>query len=186
MATKYFIADIDDLPDAVKQNGLLSHHDSKVKYSILGCDEPVYDEHIKDVTKKTDITEEEALVGGRCWADTRAKRSEWVAETDVDKSGSVKTKIDITDEMRETTLKVMKIIAKLNVQYAIDEGEGAPYDASLLTDIENSASVEQINIIYENYLGADIGAPQATTENKYESDGFTRKYDAARNQPSFL
>ena len=88
--------------------------------------------------------------------------------------------------MRAKTLTVMKQHAKMLVQKAIDDGEGDPYNSSLLTDIENSASVAQINIIYEDYLGIQLSRAQAQDLNLYESDGITRKFAATRNKPSFL
>ena len=80
----------------------------------------------------------------------------------------------------------MKQAAKMLVQYAIDQGEGDPYNASLLTDIENTSTITQINIIYENFLGSTMSHKDATDLNKYESDGITRKYDASRVKPSCI
>ena len=191
MAKKYFLADLKDLP-AVFSSGNdspLTHHTSHGKFAICGCEEADYDTHIAPLKSSKpieDIVDEEtAIEASRCWGDTRVKRSEWVGDSDIDKY-STKTKIDITDDMRAKTLIVMKQVAKMIVQLGIDEGEGDPYNASLLTDIENSATVTQINILYENYLGADLGHKDATELNKYESDGFTRKYDASRNKPTFI
>ena len=80
----------------------------------------------------------------------------------------------------------MKQHAKMLVQKAIDDGDGDPYNSSLLTDIENSASIAQINIIYENYFGTELPRKDALDLNLYESDGKTRKFDASRDKPSFL
>tara|TARA_B100000131_G_scaffold277946_1_gene282111 strand:+ start:759 stop:1340 length:582 start_codon:yes stop_codon:yes gene_type:complete len=192
MAKKYFLADLDDLPNEFK-NGKLSHYSSHSgKFAVCGCEEADYDTHIAPLksgeNKKPieDIVDEEtALEASRCWGDTREKRSLWSGDTDVDKYPT-KSKVSITDDQRAKTLTVMKQAAKMIVQLAIDEGEGDPYNASLLTDIENTATVTQINIIYENYLGQQLCRKDATDLNKYESDGYTRKYDASRVKPSCI
>ena len=111
------------------------------------------------------------------------KRSQWNTYSTGD---SVKEKVEITDDMKAKTLTVMKQHAKLLTQFAIDEGEGDPYNATLLTDIENTASITQINIIYENFLGAGLPKKDATDLNLYENDGHSRKYTTTRNKPSFL
>ena len=192
MAKKYFLADLDDLPNIFNEGKLTYYSSHSGKFAICGCEEVDYNTHIVPLksgeNKKPieDIVDEEtAIEASRCWGDTRAKRSEWVADSDVDKYTS-KTKIDITDDMRSKTLIVMKQAAKMIVQLGIDASAGDPYNESLLTDIDNSATVTQINIIYENYLGVDIPHQDATDLNKYESDGHTRKYDASRNKPSFI
>jgi len=189
MAKKYFLADLDDLPN-VFNDGKLSHYSSHSgKFAICGCEEEDYNTHIAPLKSSKpieDIVDEEtAIEASRCWGDTRAKRSQWTGDSDVDKYSS-KTKIDISDDMRSKTLIVMKQAAKMIVQFGIDAGEGDPYNASLLTDIDNSDTVTQINIIYENYLGQDLPHQDATDLNKYESDGHTRKYDASRIKPSFI
>jgi len=190
MAIKYFIAEAHTLPEAVKAE--LKHIDSKVKYSICGVEDTFYDatfdSAFKTANKIDDIADETtALEGGRCFADVRDKRS---VPNDVTKpyedSTPGKTKVDITTAQRAAAVTIMKAFAKKIVQYGIDEGAGSPYDASLLTDIENSTTVESLNIIYENYLGCDLPRTQALSLNKYESDGHTRIYDAGRNSPSFL
>ena len=190
MAIKYFIAEAHTLPQNVKD--ALKHIDTKVKYSICGVEDTFYDATFTTAFKTTnkidDIADETTAVeGGRCWSDTRDKRSVW---NDVTKpyedSTPGKTKVDITPAQRAATVTMMKAIAKKIVEYGIDEGATAPYDASLLTDIENSTTVDALNIIYENYLGCDMPHGQALSLNKYESDGHTRKYDSGRNSPSFL
>ena len=190
MAIKYFIAEAHTLPQAVKDE--LKHVDTKVKYSICGVEDTFYDatfdSAFKTANKIDDIADETtALEGGRCFADVRDKRSVW---NDVTKpyedSTPSKTKVDITTAQKAASITMMKAIAKKIVQYGIDEGAGSPYDASLLTDIENSTTIDALNIIYENYLGCDLPRTQALSLNKYESDGHTRIYDAGRNSPSFL
>ncbi len=190
MAIKYFIAEAHTLPEDVKSE--LKHIDTKVKYSICGVEDTFYDTKFttafKTANKIDDIADADTAVeGGRCWSDTRDKRSVWNDVTKPYEDGTPgKTKVDITPEWRAATVTMMKAIAKKIVEYGIDEGATAPYDASLLTDIENSTTVEALNIIYENYLGADLPRPQALAMNKYESDGTTRTYDAGRTIPSFL
>ena len=89
MAKKYFLADLDDLPNILKE-GRLTHHDSHArKFAICGCEEADYDTHIAPLKSSKpieDIVDEEtAIEASRCWGDTRAKRSEWVGDSDVDK-----------------------------------------------------------------------------------------------------
>ena len=189
MAKKYFLADLDDLPNILRE-GKLTHHDSHApKFAICGCEEADYDTHVAPLKSSKpieDIVDEEtAIEASRCWGDSREKRSKWVGDSDVDKYPS-KIKVSITDDQKEKTVLVMKQAAKMLVQYAIDQGEGDPYNASLLTDIENTSTVTQINIIYENFLGQTISHKDAIDLNKYESDGYTRKFDASRVKPSCI
>ena len=192
MANKYFLADLGDLPELFcdGNNSPLTFRDSKVKFNICGCEESDYDTYIAPLKASKpieDIVDEDtALTASRCWGDVREKRSLWVGgDTDVDKFPE-KTKVEITDDMRAKTLTVMKQHAKMIVQLAIDLGDGDPYNSSLLTDIENSDTITQINIIYENYLGSQLPRKDALDLNLYESDGHTRKFTATRNKPSFL
>lgn len=195
MANKYFLADLGDLPELFRDgnNSPLIFRDSKVKFSVCGCEESDYDTHIAPLKASKpieDIVDEDtALTASRCWADVREKRSIYQGDSDIDKYAdgtSGKIKIEITDDMRAKTLTVMKQHAKLLTQFAIDEGEGDPYNSTLLTDIENSGSITQINIIYENYFGTQLPRKDALDLNLYESDGKTRKFDASRDKPSFL
>ena len=193
MANKYFLADLGDLPELFRDghNSPLTYRSGKVKFNICACEESDYDTYIAPLKASKpieDIVDEDtALTASRCWADVREKRSEWTSgDSDVDKPSSTKTKITITDDMRAKNLTVMKQHAKLLTQFAIDEGEGDPYNSTLLTDIENSGSITQINIIYENYFGTVLPRKDALDLNLYESDGKTRKFDASRNKPSFL
>ena len=192
MANKYFLADLGDLPELFRDghNSPLTYRNSKVKFGICACEESDYDTYITPLKASKpieDIVDEDtALTASRCWGDVREKRSVYSGDSDTDKSSAIKTKITITDDMRAKTLTVMKQHAKLLTQFAIDEGEGDPYNATLLTDIENTASITQINIIYENYFGTEVPRKDAIDLNLYESDGKTRKFDASRNKPSFL
>ena len=192
MANKYFLADLGDLPELFRDghNSPLTYRNSKVKFGICACEESDYDTYITPLKASKpieDIVDEDtALTASRCWGDVREKRSVYSGDSDTDKPSAIKTKITITDDMRAKTLTVMKQHAKLLTQFAIDEGEGDPYNATLLTDIENTASITQINIIYENYFGTEVPRKDAIDLNLYESDGITRKFDASRNKPSFL
>ena len=192
MANKYFLADLGDLPELFRDghNSPLTYRNSKVKFVICECEEADYDTYITPLKASKpieDIVDEDtALTASRCWGDVREKRSVYSGDSDTDKPSAIKTKITITDDMRAKTLTVMKQHAKLLTQFAIDEGEGDPYNATLLTDIENTASITQINIIYENYFGTEVPRKDAIDLNLYESDGKTRKFDASRNKPSFL
>ena len=156
MANKYFLADLGDLPELFRDghNSPLTYRNSKVKFGICACEESDYDTYITPLKASKpieDIVDEDtALTASRCWGDVREKRSVYSGDSDTDKPSAIKTKITITDDMRAKTLTVMKQHAKLLTQFAIDEGEGDPYNATLLTDIENTASITQINIIYEN------------------------------------
>ena len=189
MAIKYFSVHLDDLPESWMDGHTtpLTFHNSKIWFAICGCEESDYDaviEPLKASKPITDIVDEDtALTASNCWGDVREKRSEWNTDS---KGDSVKEKVEITDGMRAKTLIVMKQHAKMLVQKAIDSGDGDPYNSSLLTDIENSASIAQINIIYEDYLGNQLSRAQAQDLNLYESDGITRKFAATRNKPSFL
>ena len=189
MAIKYFSVHLDDLPESWRDGHStpLTMHNSKVWFAICGCEESDYDsviEPLKASKPITDIVDEDtAITASNCWGDVREKRSEWNTDS---KGDSVKEKVEITDDMRAKTLTVMKQHAKMLVQKAIDDGDGDPYNSSLLTDIENSASIAQINIIYEDYLGNQLSRAQAQDLNLYESDGITRKFAATRNKPSFL
>ena len=189
MAIKYFSVHLDDLPESWRDGHStpLTMHNSKVWFAICGCEESDYDaviEPLKASKPITDIVDEDtAITASNCWGDVREKRSEWNTDS---KGDSVKEKVEITDSMRAKTLIVMKQHAKMLVQKAIDDGDGDPYNSSLLTDIENSATITQINIIYENFLGAELPRKDATDLNLYESDGITRKFAAKRNKPSFL
>ena len=192
MANKYFLADLGDLPELFRDghNSPLTYRSGKVKFNICACEESDYDTYIAPLKASKpieDIVDEDtALTASRCWGDVREKRSVYSGDSDTDKPSAIKTKITITDDMRAKTLTVMKQHAKLLTQFAIDEGEGDPYNATLLTDIENTASITQINIIYENYFGTEVPRKDAIDLNLYESDGKTRKFDASRNKPSFL
>lgn len=192
MANKYFLADLGDLPELFRDghNSPLTYRNSKVKFGICACEESDYDTYITPLKASKpieDIVDEDtALTASRCWGDVREKRSVYSGDSDTDKPSAIKTKITITDDMRAKTLTVMKQHAKLLTQFAIDEGEGDPYNATLLTDIENTASITQINIIYENYFGTEVPRKDAIDLNLYESDGKTRKFNASRNKPSFL
>ena len=195
MANKYFLADLGDLPELFRDghNSPLTYRSGKVKFNICACEESDYDTYIAPLKASKpieDIVDEDtALTASRCWGDVREKRSIYQGDSDVDKYAdgtSGKIKIEITDDMRAKTLIVMKQAAKLITQFAIDEGEGDPYNATLLTDIENAASITQINIIYENYFGTQLPRKDALDLNLYESDGKTRKFDASRDKPSFL
>tara|TARA_B100001029_G_C15035577_1_gene439903 strand:- start:472 stop:1059 length:588 start_codon:yes stop_codon:yes gene_type:complete len=195
MAVKYFNVYKGDLPESWMDGHTtpLTFHNAKIWFAICGCEESDYDaviEPLKASKPITDIVDEDtAITASRCWGDVREKRSLYQGDSDVDKYAdgtSGKIKIEITDDMRSKTLTVMKQHAKMLVQKAIDDGEGDPYNSSLLTDIENSASVKQINIIYEDYLGDQLPRGQALELNLYESDGHTRKFAATRNKPSFL
>ncbi len=189
MAIKYFNVHLDDLPETWRDGHStpLTMHNSKVWFAICGCEESDYDaviEPLKSSKPITDIVDEDtAITASNCWGDVREKRSEWNTDS---KGDSVKEKVEITDDMKTKTLTVMKQHAKMLVQKAIDDGDGDPYNSSLLTDIENSASIAQINIIYEDYLGIQLSRAQAQDLNLYESDGITRKFAATRNKPSFL
>lgn len=192
MANKYFLADLGDLPELFRDghNSPLTYRNSKVKFGICACEESDYDTYITPLKASKpieDIVDEDtAITASRCWGDVREKRSVYSGDSDTDKPSAIKTKITITDDMRAKTLTVMKQHAKLLTQFAIDEGEGDPYNATLLTDIENTASITQINIIYENYFGTEVPRKDAIDLNLYESDGKTRKFNASRNKPSFL
>ena len=126
MANKYFIADLGDLPELFRDgnNSPLIFRDSKIKFSVCGCEESDYDTYIAPLKSSKpieDIVDEDtAVTASRCWADVREKRSEWNSDSDVDKPSSTKTKITITDDMRAKTLTVMKQHAKLLAQFAID------------------------------------------------------------------
>lgn len=195
MAIKYFNVHLDDLPESWRNgsNTPLTMYNSKVWFAICGCEESDYDaviEPLKASKPITDIVDEDtARTASRCWGDVREKRSVYEGDSDVDRYSdgtSGKIKIEITDDMRAKTLTVMKQHAKMLVQLAIDSGDSDPYNSELLTDIENSATITQINIIYENFLGAGLPRKDAIDLNLYESDGHTRKYTTTRNKPSFL
>tara|TARA_S200000501_G_scaffold353266_1_gene372924 strand:+ start:4371 stop:4958 length:588 start_codon:yes stop_codon:yes gene_type:complete len=195
MAKKYFLVHLDDLPETWRDGHStpLTMHNSKVWFAICGCEESDYDAVITPLKASKpieDIVDEDtAVTASRCWADVREKRSLYQGDSDVDRYAdgtSGKIKIEITDDMRSKTLTVMKQSAKMLVQLAIDSGDSDPYNSSLLTDIENSATITQINIIYENFLGAELPRKDATDLNLYESDGITRKFTTTRNKPSFL
>ena len=116
MAIKYFIAEVHALPEDVKSE--LKHIDTKVKYSICGVEDTFYDATFttafKTANKIDDIADEDtALNGGRCWSDTRDKRSVWNDVTKPYEDGTPgKTKVDITPEWRAATVTMMKAIAK--------------------------------------------------------------------------
>ena len=195
MAIKYFNAHLDDLPESWRDGGStpLTMIGSGVWFVICGCEESDYDaviEPLKASKPITDIVDEDtALIASRCWGDVREKRSVYQGDSDIDRYSdgtSGKIKIEITDDMRAKTLTVMKQSAKMLVQFAIDSGDGDPYNSALLTDIENSATITQINIIYENFLGAGLPKKDATDLNLYENDGHSRKYTTTRHTPSFL
>ena len=78
-------------------------------------------------------------------------------------------------------------VAKKLVEYGISKlGDShATYNSALLTSIDNCSTMEDINIIYEDYLGDELPRTQALALSKYDSDGY-RTYNAGRITPSFL
>ena len=123
MAKKYFLAHLDDLPEIWRDghNTPLIMHNSKVWFAICGCEESDYDAVITPLKASkpiTDIVDEDtATTASHCWGDVREKRSQWNTNSSGD---SVKEKVEITDDMRSKTLTVMKQLAKMLVQLAID------------------------------------------------------------------
>ena len=165
---KYFIADIDDLPMAVRSDGNVKFNHSTIKYSVLGVTQDIWDTHLKD-SGYTEVTADEAIIGSQHWGKVGAQISDYV---------------NLGDGMQ---LKEMVDILEPNRAYGVTQkGDSDPtYNTALLTSIDNCTTMASINTIWEDYLGGQLPKEQAQSENLYESDG-TRKYNAGRVKPDFI
>ncbi len=182
---KYFIADIDDLPMAVRSDGNVKFNHSTIKYSVLGVTQEIWDAHLKDAGY-TEVTADEAIIGSQHWGKVGAKISDYQVE--VGTGLILKTKVDIVETNRAYGVTLMKAVAKELVKYAISEkgDSDATYNTALLTSIDNCTTMASINSIWEDYLGGQLPKEQAQSENLYESDGVTRKYKSGRVKPDFI
>ena len=178
----FFIHDVEDLPVEVRGHRLM-YVNNKIKYAICGVTQETIDEYMNGWTLDK-ISEDEAISGSSLWGEVRTHTSEW---TDDGNGNSQKIKREISDEERETCVSVMKKVAKKLVEYGISKlGDShATYNSALLTSIDNCSTMEDINIIYEDYLGDELPRTQALALSKYDSDGY-RTYNAGRVTPSFL
>ena len=178
----FFIHDVEDLPVEVRGHRLM-YVNNKIKYAICGVTQETIDEYMNGWSLDK-ISENEAIKGGQLWAEVRTHTSEW---TDDGNGNSQKIKREISDDERAVTISLMKKLAKKLVEYGITKlGDShATYNSALLTSIDNCTTMEEINIIYEDYLGDELPSTQAKALNKYDSDG-NRTYSAGRVTPSFL
>ncbi len=181
---KYFIADIDDLPMAVRSDGNVKFNHSTIKYSVLGVTQAIWDTYLKD-EGFTEVTADEAIIGSQHWGKVGTKISDYVVE--VGTGLILKHKVDIIDDNRAYGVKIMKAVATELVKFAITvKGDShATYNTALLTTIADCTTMEAINIIFEDYLGGQLPKEQAQSLNKYDSDG-KRTYNAGRVTPDFI
>tara|TARA_B100001996_G_scaffold220090_1_gene169187 strand:+ start:162 stop:734 length:573 start_codon:yes stop_codon:yes gene_type:complete len=181
---KYFIADVDDLPIAVRSDGNVKFNHSTIKYSVLGVTQDIWDAHLKDAGY-TVVTADEAIIGSSHWGKVGAQISDYVNLGD---GMQLKEKVDILEPNRAYGVILMKKVATEFVKYAITQkgNSDATYNTALLTSIDNCTTMESINTIWEDYLGGQLPKEQAQSEGKYENDGFTRTYNAGRVKPDFI
>tara|TARA_R100000458_G_scaffold59679_1_gene71105 strand:- start:2906 stop:3478 length:573 start_codon:yes stop_codon:yes gene_type:complete len=181
----FFLADIDELPVEIRGTRLM-YVNNKIKYAICGVSDNTWKEYLNENKSfgLQELTEDEAIKGASLWAEVRTHTSEW---TDDGNGNSQKIKREISDDERAVTVSLMKKLAKKLVEYGITKlGDShATYNSALLTSIDNCTTMEEINIIYEDYLGDELPSTQAKALNKYDSDG-NRTYSAGRVTPSFL
>lgn len=191
---KFFIIDIDDLPQEVRSDGNIKFCSSRVKYSVIGTTEEIYDQYVKDLNH-TPISKDLAIKGSHWWGEVRVEKSAYKIVDGL----TVKSKAPVSEETLVYVLELMKLIAKLNVEYEIEQtsypivtngvekrvSSNPVYCPELLQKIEECSTIREINIFYEEYLDCEMPRNQALELGLYDDEG-KRIFSENRSKPSYL
>lgn len=110
-----------------------------------------------------EITEAEATTGVKFYAISREYRKAYSQTEGLvpDEEGGSKTTIYHTEETRAVTLSLMKKIAKRRIVDEFNRREDQTGKETILTSVDNCASIWDMNILREDLLGAQMPVYQA-------------------------
>jgi len=191
----FFIADLDDIPEVLRSGNTLEFIFSTVKYAVIGVLPEIYDEYIKDYVFHKAITRDLAIKGKHWWGDIRVEKSAYDTVDGI----TVKKKVQVSEETISYVVELMKTIAKMIVEYemsqtsysvVVDQVEkvissNPSYNRELLQKIEECATIRELNIIYEDYLGCEMPSHQANELGLYDEER-KRIFEEYKVKPSFL
>lgn len=125
-----------------------------------------------DVSKE-EITEDEALIGGKFYGISRDYRKAYsaVEGLEPDEEGGSKTKVYHTDHTKEVTLSLMKKISKRRIIDEFNRREDQSNKDTILASVDAAASIWDLNILREDLLGVEMPVYQAAEMGLLDENG---------------
>ncbi len=181
----YFIADVGDLPEALRENDNIQFCHSVKKYAVVGVTSAMYYEHISG-NGYDELTAEQALKYSKYNTEVRTQHSVYWRNTETNQT--MKGYVGVTTASLNIALDVMKQVAtKMNnfVASNTPNVSDTPFAGTVLTKINEASTMGEINIVYENYFHIDMPKSQAESLNLINEDG-NRTYQAERTATDYL
>lgn len=135
-------------------------------YSLFEMTEEAWNEFPFESVSWEEVTELEATEGWKFYSEVRGYRSVYP-----DVEGGEKTRVEITPEIEESTIMLMKRVFKKMVQDEFDNRESREGEESILSEIEGLSSIAELNIKREEYLGIQMPVPQAKEMGLIDENG---------------
>ena len=181
----YFIADVGELPEALRENDNIGFYHSVKKYAVVGVSSAMYYEHIAG-NGYEEMTTDEALKFHKYASEVRTQHSVYWRNTETNQT--TKGYVGVTTASLNVALDVMKRVGvHMNNFVAANTPNvsDTPFAGTVLTKLNEASTMGEINIVYENYFHIDMPKPQAESLNLIDEDG-NRTYQAERTTTDYL
>jgi hypothetical protein len=135
-------------------------------YSLFELTDDAWSQFPFDSVSWEEVSELEGTEGWKFYSEVRGYRSVYP-----DVEGEDKIKVEITPEIEESTITLMKRVFKKMIQDEFDGRESREGEDALLSEVDGLTSIAELNVKREDYLGIQMPIPQAKEMGLLDENG---------------